>query len=72
MTIVFETHSHRNASNDATIYIERYTDKYVWGWSEPRWKVVLHKDGQQLASVIKENLKCRPSKKRIQQYIEEL
>lgn len=72
MTIIYETHSFRNAGNDATIYIERYTDHYVSGWSEPRWRVLLHRDGAALTSEIKTGLKRKPSKKRIQQYIKEL
>ena len=72
MTYVFETTKYRNAKDNATIYIERYSDLYTWGWGLPVWKVILNKDGYQCSTVIKDNLKNKPSKKRIAEYIADL
>lgn len=74
MTYVFETDSFRNSKNNATIYVERYTDRLdsPSNWTEPVWKILLHRDGCQYAQVIKDNLKHKPSKRKIQEYITEL
>lgn len=72
MSIVYETHKYRNASDTATIFIEKITDQYIWGWSVPDWRVHVWRDGTPYAITVKSGLKNKPSKKRIQQYIEEL
>lgn len=72
MTHVSHTYTYRNASDTATIYIERYSDLYVWGWSEYCWRVCIKRDDAPYATEVKDKLKNKPTQKRIQKYIEEL
>jgi len=72
MTHVSHTYKYRNATDNATIFIERYSDLYVWGWSDYCWRVCVHKDGAPWSTIVKDNLKNKPKNKRIQKYIEEL
>lgn len=72
MSITYYTEHHRNASNTATIIIEKRADKYPWGWSYPLWRVLLKKDGSTLAQRIKVALKDKPSNSVIEKLINEL
>jgi hypothetical protein len=72
MSITYYTEHHRNASNTATIIIEKRADKYPWGWSYPLWRVLLKKDGDTLAQRIKVALKNKPSNRTIEQLKQEL
>lgn len=70
---ICEQHSqYRNADDNGTIFISKRSDLYTWGWCTPYWQVVFKSDNKAFATVVKTNLKHKPSKRTIQRLIEEL
>lgn len=68
MTILLQQQCYRNTANNATVYVEKYMDKF----SVPLWRVLYHRDqdSNPVCFAHRSGLLRKPSKRQVRRYLE--